>query len=140
MIPTKNAIIPAAVGVDIGMGAKSFIIKGKDNPESFCSCSHGTGRRMSRSAAKRQFTEDDDEEQTQGVECRKDKGIIDETPAAYNDIDKVMEDQSDTIDVIHTLKKLYALKVNRQHSKREKHYGKIHHNGKKSRGPIPTIT
>ncbi len=74
------------------MGAKSFIVKG--NPQSFCSCAHGAGRKMSRTAAKRQFSESDVSLQTEGVECRKDKGIIDEIPAAYKDIDQVMRHQS----------------------------------------------
>lgn len=92
------------------MGAKSYIVRGKGNPTSFCSCSHGAGRRMSRSAAKRQYSEVDVERQTAGVECRKDKGIIDEIPGAYKDIDKVMEQQSDLVDVVHTLKQIVCVK------------------------------
>ena len=92
------------------MGAKSFIVRGKGNPQSFCSCSHGAGRKMSRSAAKRKFTEDDVISQTQQVECRKDKGIIDEIPAAYKDIDQVMDHQSDLIEVVHTLKQIVCIK------------------------------
>ncbi|MCP4041245.1 MAG: RtcB family protein, partial [Gammaproteobacteria bacterium] len=68
------------------------------------------GRRMSRSAAKRKFTEDEIENQTRGVECRKDKGVVDEIPAAYKDIDKVMEDQSDLVEVVHTLKQVVCIK------------------------------
>lgn len=92
------------------MGAKSFIVRGKGNPQSFCSCSHGAGRKMSRSAAKLQFGEKDIIHQTAGVECRKDKGIIDEIPAAYKDIDKVMEHQSDLVEVVHTLKQIVCVK------------------------------
>lgn len=92
------------------MGAKSFIVRGKGNPQSFCSCSHGAGRKMSRSAAKRKYSQRDVEAQTEGVECRKDKGIIDEIPAAYKDIDKVMENQRDLIEVVHTLKQIVCVK------------------------------
>lgn len=92
------------------MGAKSFIVRGKGNPQSFCSCSHGAGRKMSRSAAKRQYSEQDVAEQTKGVECRKDKGIIDEIPSAYKDIDEVMANQSDLVEVVHTLKQVICIK------------------------------
>ncbi len=92
------------------MGAKSFIVRGKGNPQSFCSCSHGAGRKMSRSAAKRQYSEEDVVQQTSGVECRKDKGIIDEIPAAYKDIDRVMSNQSDLVEVVHTLKQIVCVK------------------------------
>ncbi len=92
------------------MGAKSFIVRGKGNPQSFCSCSHGAGRKMSRSAAKRTFSRQDLEHQTFGVECRKDKAVIDEIPGAYKDIDTVMENQSDLIEVVHTLKQVICVK------------------------------
>ncbi len=92
------------------MGAKSFIVRGKGNPQSFCSCSHGAGRKMSRTAAKKAFGEQDLVHQTEGVECRKDKGVIDEIPSAYKDIDKVMEHQSDLIEVVHTLKQVVCVK------------------------------
>lgn len=92
------------------MGARSFIVRGKGNPESFCSCSHGAGRRMSRSAAKRQFNQQDVATQTQGVECRKDSGVVDEIPAAYKDIDVVMANQNDLVDVVHTLKQVVCVK------------------------------
>jgi tRNA-splicing ligase RtcB len=85
------------------MGAKSYIVRGKGNPQSFCSCSHGAGRVMSRRAAKQRFDSDDVHKQTLGVECRKDSGVIDEIPAAYKDIDKVMEHQSDLVDVKQVL-------------------------------------
>jgi tRNA-splicing ligase RtcB len=92
------------------MGAKSFIVRGKGNGESFCSCSHGAGRVMSRSKAKRLFTEDDLRQQTDGVECRIDKSVVDEIPAAYKDIDKVMQDQTDLVEVVHTLKLVVCIK------------------------------
>lgn len=92
------------------MGAKSYIVRGKGNAESFCSCSHGAGRRMSRSAAKRRFSKADVEMQTQGVECRKDQGVIDEIPGAYKDIDVVMAHQSDLVEVVHTLKQVVCVK------------------------------
>jgi tRNA-splicing ligase RtcB len=92
------------------MGAKSFIVRGKGNGESFCSCSHGAGRVMSRSKAKRLFTEDDLRQQTDGVECRIDKSVVDEIPAAYKDIDKVMQDQIDLVEVVHTLKQVVCIK------------------------------
>ena len=92
------------------MGAKSFIVSGKGNASSFCSCSHGAGRVMSRSKAKRQFNRADLEAQTEGVECRKDKAVIDEIPAAYKDIDQVMVNQSDLVDVVHTLKQVVCIK------------------------------
>jgi len=92
------------------MGAKSFIVRGKGNPQSFSSCSHGAGRKMSRGAAKRKYSEQDVVQQTRGVECRKDKGVIDEIPAAYKDIDQVMDNQRDLIEVVHTLKQIVCIK------------------------------
>ena len=92
------------------MGDKSYIVRGKGNPQSFSSCSHGAGRTMSRTAAKRQFGEYDAIRQTEGVECRKDKSIIDELPAAYKDIDTVMEHQNDLVEVVHTLKQIVCVK------------------------------
>lgn len=92
------------------MGAKSFIVKGKGNPESFCSCSHGAGRKMSRSRAKHLFNQQDLIAQTQGIECRKDKGVVDEIPSAYKDIDQVMANQTDLIEVVHTLKQVLCIK------------------------------
>lgn len=92
------------------MGARSFIVKGKANPESFCSCSHGAGRKMSRSKAKLLFSQDDLIQQTQGIECRKDSGVIDEIPGAYKDIDQVMANQSDLIEIVHTLKQILCIK------------------------------
>lgn len=92
------------------MGAKSFIVRGKGNPESFESCSHGAGRAMSRTEAKRRFTVEDHVRATEGIECRKDKDVIDETPAAYKSIDAVMKAQSDLVDIVHTLKQVVVVK------------------------------
>ncbi|QER38769.1 RtcB family protein [Acinetobacter suaedae] len=92
------------------MGARSYIVRGKANPESFCSCSHGAGRKMSRNKAKLLFNQDDLIQQTQGIECRKDLGVIDEIPSAYKDIDEVMANQSDLIEVVHTLKQILCIK------------------------------
>ena len=92
------------------MGAKSFIVRGKGNADAYCSCSHGAGRRMSRSAAKRTFTREDLVKQTEGVECRKDDAVIDEIPGAYKDIDDVMAAQSDLVEVVATLKQILCVK------------------------------
>ena len=92
------------------MGARSYIVRGKGNEQSLCSCSHGAGRRMSRSEAKRKFDRFDLAEQTQGIECRKDGGVVDEIPAAYKDIDQVMAHQSDLVEIVHTLKQVVCVK------------------------------
>jgi tRNA-splicing ligase RtcB len=92
------------------MGAKSYIVRGKGNAESFCTCSHGAGRAMSRSEAKRRFTLSDHRKATAHVECRKDEGVIDETPMAYKDIDAVMEAQRDLVEVVHTLRQVVCVK------------------------------
>lgn len=92
------------------MGTKSYIVRGLGNPESFESASHGAGRRMSRGNAKRKFTREDLEEQTKGVECRKDSGVIDEIPLAYKDIDKVMSYQKDLVEVVAELKQVLCVK------------------------------
>ncbi|MFO0682922.1 MAG: RtcB family protein [Sandaracinus sp.] len=92
------------------MGARSYIVRGLGNPESFESCSHGAGRAMSRSEAKQRFTLKDHRAATEGVECRKDKDVIDETPAAYKDIDAVMRAQRDLVEIVHTLKQLVCVK------------------------------
>lgn len=111
---TRKGAIRAGVdelGIIPGsMGAKSYIVRGKGVPQSFCSCSHGAGRKMSRGAAKRNFEPEDIATQTQGVECRKDASVIDEIPGAYKDIDKVMAHQSDLVDVVHTLKQVVCVK------------------------------
>jgi tRNA-splicing ligase RtcB len=92
------------------MGTKSYIVKGKGNPESFCSCSHGAGRLFSRNKAKLQFTLDDLIAQTAGVECRKDPDLIDEIPGAYKPIDQVMANQSDLVEIVATLKQVLCVK------------------------------
>ena len=92
------------------MGAKSFIVRGRGSASSFCSCSHGAGRVMSRSKAKKLFDVEDLLNQTEGVECRIDKSVIDEIPSAYKDIDKVMQHQNDLVDVVHTLKQVVCIK------------------------------
>ena len=111
---TRKGAISAREGelgiIPGSMGARSYIVRGKGNPESFCSCAHGAGRRMSRAEAKRRFSRADLEEQTRGVECRKDKGVIDEIPGAYKDIDQVMADQTDLVEVVHTLKQVVCVK------------------------------
>lgn len=114
VLVTRKGAVKAGEG-DLGiipgsMGAKSFIVRGKGNRDSFCSCSHGAGRSMSRSEAKRRFTVADHVQATQGVECRKDEEVIDETPAAYKDIDAVMAAQSDLVDIVHTLKQIVCVK------------------------------
>lgn len=92
------------------MGAKSFIVRGRGNRDSFCSCSHGAGRAMSRGEAKRRFTLEDHIKATAGVECRKDAEVIDETPAAYKSIDAVMAAQADLVDIVHTLRQVVCVK------------------------------
>jgi tRNA-splicing ligase RtcB len=111
---TRKGAIRAGLGelgiIPGSMGARSFIVRGKGNPDSWCSCAHGAGRRMSRSEARRRFDRSDLEQQTAGVECRKDKGVVDEIPGAYKDIDTVMANQSDLVDVVHVLKQVVCVK------------------------------
>ncbi len=114
VLVTRKGAVRAAEG-DLGiipgsMGAKSFIVRGKGNRESFTSCSHGAGRKMSRTAAKRTFTIQDHEEATKGIECRKDADVIDETPAAYKSIDDVMNAQRDLVEIVHTLRQVVCVK------------------------------
>jgi tRNA-splicing ligase RtcB (3'-phosphate/5'-hydroxy nucleic acid ligase) len=92
------------------MGARSFIVRGTGNPESFTSCSHGAGRAMSRTKAKQRFSLEDHARATAGVECRKDAGVLDETPGAYKDVDAVIDAQRDLVDVVHTLKQVVCVK------------------------------
>ncbi|MBD2326871.1 RtcB family protein [Alkalinema sp. FACHB-956] len=111
---TRKGAVRAQEG-DLGiipgsMGAKSYIVRGKGCAESYCSCSHGAGRLLSRSKAKRTYTLDDLVQQTQGIECRKDEGIIDEIPAAYKPIEQVMENQNDLVEVVATLKQVVCVK------------------------------
>jgi len=111
---TRKGAISASAGtlgiIPGSMGAKSFIVRGLGNPESLCSASHGAGRRMSRGAAKRQYTVEDLKSQTAGVECRKDAGVIDELPSAYKDIEQVMAYQSDLVEIIAELKQVMCIK------------------------------
>jgi tRNA-splicing ligase RtcB len=111
---TRKGAVRAREG-DMGiipgsMGARSYIVRGKGNPESFMSCSHGAGRAMSRTEAKRRFTVEDHVKATVGVECRKDADVIDETPMAYKSIDAVMDAQRDLVDVVHTLRQVVCVK------------------------------
>jgi tRNA-splicing ligase RtcB len=110
VLVTRKGAVRAREG-DLGiipgsMGARSFIVRGKGNPESFHSCSHGAGRKMSRNAAMKAFTLADHEAAT----CRKDAAVLDETPGAYKDIDAVMDAQRDLVEVIHTLKQVVCVK------------------------------
>ena len=114
LLVTRKGAVSARVGelgiIPGSMGAKSFIVRGKGNAESFCSSAHGAGRRMSRTAATRRFTEADLARQTEGVICRKDKGVVDEIPGAYKDIDEVMANQRDLTEILHTLKQVVCVK------------------------------
>ena len=111
---TRKGAVSARAGelgiIPGSMGARSYIVRGKGEPESFCSCSHGAGRLMSRSEAKRRFTVADQATATEGVECRKDANVIDEIPLAYKDIDAVMRAQADLVDIVHTLKQVVCVK------------------------------
>ncbi len=114
VLVTRKGAVRARLGeygiIPGSMGAKSFIVKGKGNQESFCSCSHGAGRVHSRTAAKKLFTVEDQIEQTQGVECRKDAAVIDEIPSAYKPIEDVMKAQSDLVEVVYTLSQVVCVK------------------------------
>lgn len=114
VLVTRKGAISARQGelgiIPGSMGAKSFIVRGLGNPESFHSASHGAGRKMSRGAAKRSFTQDDLLAQTEGVECRKDSSVIDEIPGAYKDIQKVMDNQKDLVEVVAELKQVLCVK------------------------------
>jgi len=114
VLVTRKGAIRARAG-DLGiipgsMGTRSFIVRGKGNPESFHSCSHGAGRRLSRGEAKRRLSVGDLRAQTAGVECRKDAGVLDEAPAAYKDVETVMQNQRDLVDVVHVLKQVLCVK------------------------------
>jgi tRNA-splicing ligase RtcB len=111
---TRKGAVRARLG-DLGiipgsMGARSFIVRGKGERESFCSCSHGAGRTMSRGEAKRRFSVEDHVKATEGIECRKDASVIDETPMAYKPIDQVMAAQSDLVEVVHELRQVVCVK------------------------------
>jgi len=114
VLVTRKGAVRAREG-DMGiipgsMGARSYIVRGKGNAESFQSCSHGAGRAMSRNEAKRRFSLEDHARMTEGVECRKDKDVIDETPAAYKPIEAVMKAQSDLVDIVHELHQVVCVK------------------------------
>jgi tRNA-splicing ligase RtcB len=111
---TRKGAVRAREG-DLGiipgsMGSRSYIVRGKGNPESFTSCSHGAGRAMSRTEARRRFTTADHEQATAGIECRKDAEVIDETPMAYKPIEAVMAAQQDLVDIVHTLRQVVCVK------------------------------
>lgn len=114
ILVTRKGAVRAAKGVmgiiPGSMGAKSFIVRGLGNPDSFDSCSHGAGRTMSRTSAKKLFTVEDHIKATEGIECRKDAEVIDETPACYKSIDAVMEAQKDLVEVVHTLRQVVCVK------------------------------
>lgn len=111
---TRKGAVRARLGeygiIPGSMGAKSFIVRGLGNQESFCSCSHGAGRLMSRTEAKRRFTVQDQIAQTEGVECRKDEDVIDEIPSAYKPIEDVMHAQRDLVEVVYTLRQVVCVK------------------------------
>src|SRR5467141_5431322 len=114
ILVTRKGAVRAREG-DMGiipgsMGARSYIVRGKGNMESFMSCSHGAGRAMSRTEAKRRFSVEDHKRMTAGVECRKDAEVIDETPAAYKPIEAVMAAQSDLVEIVHTLRQVVCVK------------------------------
>jgi tRNA-splicing ligase RtcB len=114
VLVTRKGAVRAGKG-DLGiipgsMGARSYIVRGRGNPDAFESCSHGAGRTMSRTEAKRRFSVQDQETATAGVECRKDADVIDEIPMAYKDIDAVMKAQEDLVEIVHTLKQVVCVK------------------------------
>ncbi|MEW9680196.1 RtcB family protein [Pseudomonas maumuensis] len=114
VLVTRKGAVSAQKGqlgiIPGSMGAKSFIVRGLGNEESFCSCSHGAGRVMSRTKAKSRFTVEDQQRATAHVECRKDKDVIDEIPMAYKDIDAVMQAQRELVEVVHTLRQVVCVK------------------------------
>jgi tRNA-splicing ligase RtcB len=114
LLVTRKGAIRAGAGelgiIPGSMGTKSYIVRGKGHEAAFMSASHGAGRRMSRGKAKEKFTLADLREQTAGVECRKDSGVIDEIPKAYKDIDKVMANQADLVEVVAELKQVLCVK------------------------------
>ena len=111
---TRKGAVRAGLGelgiIPGSMGAKSFIVRGKGNGDSFESCSHGAGRTLSRTEAKRRYSIEDQIEATKHVECRKDASVIDEIPMAYKDIEKVMEAQESLVDIVHTLRQVVCVK------------------------------
>ncbi len=114
VLVTRKGAVRARSG-DLGiipgsMGARSYIVRGLGNPESFCSSSHGAGRAMSRGQAKRTFSLEDHAKATAGIECRKDEDVIDETPGAYKPIEDVMKAQSDLVEIVYTLRQVVCVK------------------------------
>ncbi len=111
---TRKGAVRAGAGelgiIPGSMGTQSYVVRGKGNPESFLSCSHGAGRRMSRTEAKRRITLEQHVAATAGVECRKDRAVIDESPAAYKDVGAVMAAQRDLVEIAHTLKQVVCVK------------------------------
>ena len=114
MFITRKGAVSARDGeygiIPGSMGARSYIVRGRGNPMSYCSCSHGAGRTMSRTEARKTFSVAAHVAATEGVECRKDHGVLDETPGAYKDIDAVMASQSDLVEAMHTLKQVVCVK------------------------------
>jgi tRNA-splicing ligase RtcB len=114
LLVTRKGAVRAGLGeygiIPGSMGARSYIVRGKGNPDSFESCSHGAGRAMSRNEAKRRFSVADHVRATAHVECRKDAAVVDETPMAYKDIDAVMAAQEDLVEVVHTLRQVVCVK------------------------------
>ncbi len=114
VLVTRKGAVAAHQGVmgiiPGSMGAKSFIVRGLGNEQSFCSCSHGAGRVLSRTAAKKRFTIEDQKRATAHVECRKDSDVIDEIPMAYKDIEAVMAAQSSLVEIVHTLRQVVCVK------------------------------
>jgi tRNA-splicing ligase RtcB len=114
LLVTRKGAVSARAGelgiIPGSMGTRSYIVRGKGNRESFCSCSHGAGRTMSRGEAKRRFSLEDHIKATEGIECRKDEAVIDETPMAYKPIDKVMAAQADLVEVVHELRQVVVVK------------------------------
>ena len=113
MVTRKGAVRARAGDLGIipgSMGARSYIVRGLGNPQSFNSCSHGAGRAMSRTAARAKFTVEDHAKATYGVECRKDLGVVDETPGAHKPIDDVMAAQSDLVEIVHELRQVICVK------------------------------
>lgn len=111
---TRKGAVSARLGeygiIPGSMGTRSYIIRGKGNPDSYHSCSHGAGRRMARNKAKQAISLEELAQQTEGVVCRKDAGVLDEAPGAYKNIDDVMEAQTDLVEIVHTLKQVMCLK------------------------------
>ncbi|EBQ6113538.1 RtcB family protein, partial [Salmonella enterica subsp. enterica serovar Enteritidis] len=114
VLVTRKGAVSAQKGqmgiIPGSMGAKSYIVRGRGNEESFCSCSHGAGRVMSRTEAKKRFSVADQQRATAHVECRKDSDVIDEIPMAYKDIDAVMTAQSSLVEIVHTLRQVVCVK------------------------------